>query len=151
MDIALVSWYIFEGLGVVKFILDLTARKDLRNYVRISSSPLQKFLGGGGHSGGWDDYDHQIFLKVKSHYRSEQEGLIEALLRELPARSREDVEGHEQWHRKYLHLLEEKKAAIAEWREDRKVKTILLAGPECSLWWSVNLLLAPLCMCVCGL
>ena len=109
---------------------------------------MQKFLGGGGgHSGGWDDYDHQIFLKVKSHYGSEQEGLIEALLRELPARSREDVEGHEQWHRQYLHLLEEKKAAIAEWREDRKVKTVLLAGPECSLWCSVNLLLPP-CACM---
>ena len=116
---------------MVKFILDLTARKDLRNYVRISSSPLQKFLGGGGHSGGWDDYDHQIFLKVKSHYRSEQEGLIEALLRELPARSREDVEGHEQWHRKYLHLLEEKKAAIAEWSSPGGQE-----GEDCPVGWS---------------
>ena len=65
---------------------------------------------------------------MKSHYSSEEEGLIEALLRELPARSREDVEGHEQWHRRYLHLLEEKKAAIAEWRQERKVNLGLCVG-----------------------
>ena len=95
----------------------------------LSSEPLlQKFLvAGGGHSGGWDDYDHQVFLKVKTHYHSEQDGLIEALLRELPARNREDLEGHEKWHREYLHLLEERKAAIAEWREERKASLALSA------------------------
>ena len=28
---------------------------------------LQRFLvQTGGHQGGWDDYDHQIFLKMRS-------------------------------------------------------------------------------------
>ena len=99
---------------------------------------------------------------MKSHYRSEQEGLIEALLRELPARSREDVEGHEQWHTRYLHLLEEKKAAIAEWREGRKVNLDLhsavvlpfIALLDYSAYMSLNTITTKCqhstdCMCLC--
>ena len=81
----------------------------------------QKFLQStGGHTGGWDEYDHQIYLRthVKHH---DAGGLLEDLAHQLPARTPEDLDRHHQWYLEYSSLLRDKKAAILQWKEQKKV------------------------------
>ena len=43
----------------------------------INTGLLQRFLAQtGGHSGGWDDYDQQLFLKLKSKHKVQNEKFI---------------------------------------------------------------------------
>lgn len=36
----------------------------------VNQTVLQRFLAQtGGHQGGWDDYDHQLFLKLKGKHK----------------------------------------------------------------------------------
>lgn len=73
----------------------------------------------GGHRGGWDDYDHQTFVRVRTRH-SDKVGFIEAAVSELPTRSRDEIEAHEQWVQEYTKLNEAKKAAINEWKQQKK-------------------------------
>lgn len=73
----------------------------------------------GGHRGGWDDYDHQTFVRVRTRH-GDKAGFIEAAVSELPTRSRGEIEAHEQWYQEYTKLNEAKKAAINEWKQQKK-------------------------------
>lgn len=69
----------------------------------------------GGHQGGWDDIDHQAFLKLnKQHKNNEQ--LVEACLRDLPTQGREDIKQHLDWYEEYCILRERKREAIKAWK-----------------------------------
>lgn len=77
---------------------------------------FEKFLQqSGGRQGGWDDYDHQNFLKVRTRHKGNLL-FIEEALNYLPGRTREDVEQHETWYKEFLDLEDEKKEAISRWK-----------------------------------
>lgn len=70
---------------------------------------VEKFLQQtGGRLGGWDDFDHQSFLKVWTKHKGKPSYLEEALAY-LPSRTREDVDQHETWYKEFLFLEEKKK------------------------------------------
>ena len=73
----------------------------------------------GGHRGGWDEYDHQTFLRIRTRY-GDKPGFIRAAASELPTRSVGEIEEHDQWYQEYAKLNEAKKTAINEWRRQRK-------------------------------
>lgn len=73
----------------------------------------------GGHRGGWDDYDHQAFVRIKMRH-GDKPDFIEAAVSELPTRNQAEIEEHEQWYREYTKLNEAKKAAINEWKQQKK-------------------------------
>ncbi|XP_069820689.1 coiled-coil domain-containing protein 112 isoform X2 [Dendropsophus ebraccatus] len=72
----------------------------------------------GGRLGGWDDFDHQSFLKVWTKHKGKPSYLEEALAY-LPSRTREDVEQHETWYKEFLFLEEKKKESIQQWKANK--------------------------------
>lgn len=74
----------------------------------------------GGRQGGWDVYDHQIFLKTRNKF-SGRPAFIEAAARDLPTKTVQEIEQHEQWYTEYCALMESKKKAIEAWRSSKEV------------------------------
>jgi hypothetical protein len=105
---------------------DLGDRALPKAHVKVSESmpsavvAFEKFLqSSGGHTGEWDEYDHQIYLKFHLRHR-DLDSLMEDLAHQLPARTSEDLKDHHEWYMKYKTLLHEKKVAIAQWKEKKK-------------------------------
>ncbi|XP_040199671.1 coiled-coil domain-containing protein 112 [Rana temporaria] len=81
---------------------------------------FEKFLQQtGGRLGGWDDYDHQSFLKVWTKHKCKP-GYLEEALAYLPSRTREDIQQHEAWYQELLFLEEKKKEAIHKWKSRKQ-------------------------------
>ncbi|NXT74486.1 CC112 protein, partial [Zapornia atra] len=70
----------------------------------------------GGRQGGWDDSDHQHFLKVRTKHKGRLSYLDEAL-QYLCGRTKEDIEEHDKWYQEFLILHEKKKESIKKWKE----------------------------------
>ncbi|XP_043914980.1 coiled-coil domain-containing protein 112 [Protopterus annectens] len=92
---------------------------------------LEKYLEDtGGRQGGWDNYDHQNFLKVWTKYKGKAQFLEEAL-QYLPGRTEDDVKQHEQWYQEFLFLEERKKEAIQKWKSKKQqIKEDILKKKE---------------------
>ncbi|XP_059549828.1 coiled-coil domain-containing protein 112 isoform X7 [Myotis daubentonii] len=77
---------------------------------------FEKFLQQtGGRQGGWDDYDHQNFVKVRNKHKGKPTFMGE-VLEHLPGRTQDEVEQHEKWYQKFLALEERKKESIQNWK-----------------------------------
>uniref|UniRef100_A0A3Q3QIJ7 Coiled-coil domain containing 112 n=2 Tax=Monopterus albus TaxID=43700 RepID=A0A3Q3QIJ7_MONAL len=86
--------------------------RDLSAEVRALEVFLQKT---GGFYGGWDQYDHQAFLKVWTKHSGQPDYRKEAKLY-LPGKTLEEIEQHEDWHQELLHLQDRKRKAIQQWK-----------------------------------
>lgn len=75
---------------------------------------FEKFLQQtGGRQGGWDDFDHQNFVKVRSKHKGKPVFIKEAA-EHLPGRTLHEVEQHEKWYQKFLALEERKKEVTVQ-------------------------------------
>ncbi|NXA56694.1 CC112 protein, partial [Nothocercus julius] len=91
--------------------------KTLQNHLPEEVVEFERFLQRtGGRQGGWDDYDHQHFLKVWTKHKGRASYMDEAL-EYLSGRTKEDVEEHDKWYREFLILQERKKESIKKWKE----------------------------------
>ncbi|XP_007952721.1 coiled-coil domain-containing protein 112 [Orycteropus afer afer] len=96
---------------------------------KVTSSTLpkevvdfEKFLQQtGGRQGGWDDYDHQNFVKVRNKYKGKPTFMKE-VLEHLPGRTQDEVQQHEKWYQKFLALEERKKESIQNWKTKKQQK-----------------------------
>ncbi|NWT53343.1 CC112 protein, partial [Erythrocercus mccallii] len=92
----------------------VTVDKTLENHL---PKEFERFLQRtGGRQGGWDDYDHQNFLKIRTKYRGRLSYMDEAL-EYLSGRTKEDIERHDKWYQEYVILHERKKESIKKWKE----------------------------------
>ncbi|XP_058133207.1 coiled-coil domain-containing protein 112 isoform X2 [Dasypus novemcinctus] len=83
---------------------------------------FEKFLQQtGGRQGGWDDYDHQNFVKVRNKHKGRPTFMGE-VLEHLPGRTQDDVQQHERWYQKFLALEERKKESIQNWKSKKQQK-----------------------------
>ncbi|XP_032191282.1 coiled-coil domain-containing protein 112 isoform X1 [Mustela erminea] len=83
---------------------------------------FEKFLQQtGGRQGGWDDYDHQNFVKVRNKHKGKPAFMGE-VLENLPGRTQEEVQQHEKWYQKFLALEERKKESIQNWKTKKQQK-----------------------------
>ncbi|KAM6224301.1 coiled-coil domain-containing protein 112 [Rhynchocyon petersi] len=83
---------------------------------------FEKFLQQtGGRQGGWDDYDHQNFLKVRNKYKGKPV-FMDEVLEHLPGKTQDDVQQHEKWYQKFLTLEERKKESIKKWKTKQQQK-----------------------------
>ncbi|XP_071586753.1 coiled-coil domain-containing protein 112 isoform X1 [Heliangelus exortis] len=73
----------------------------------------------GGRRGGWDDFDHQNFLKVWTKHKGRQSYMDEAL-EYLCGRTKENIEQHGKWYQEFLILHERKKESIKKWKEKQQ-------------------------------
>lgn len=65
----------------------------------------------GGRQGGWDDYDHQNFVKTRNKHKAKP-AFMREVLEHLPGRTQGEVQQHERWYQKFLALEERKKEVI---------------------------------------
>uniref|UniRef100_A0A8C0XI05 Coiled-coil domain-containing protein 112 n=1 Tax=Castor canadensis TaxID=51338 RepID=A0A8C0XI05_CASCN len=83
---------------------------------------FEKFLQQtGGRQGGWDDYDHQNFVKVRNKHKGKP-AFVGELLEHLPGRTQDEVQQHEKWYQKFLALEERKKESIQNWKTKKLQK-----------------------------
>ncbi|XP_048647939.1 coiled-coil domain-containing protein 112 isoform X2 [Marmota marmota marmota] len=81
---------------------------------------FEKFLQQtGGRQGGWDDYDHQNFVKVRNKHKGKP-AFVEEVLEYLPGRTQDEVQQHENWYQKFLALEERKKELKEEEEKEKK-------------------------------
>ncbi|XP_072453305.1 coiled-coil domain-containing protein 112 [Notamacropus eugenii] len=81
---------------------------------------FEKFLQqAGGRQGGWDDYDHQCFLRVRNKHKGKPSYMKEVLAY-LPGRTEDEVQLHEKWYQKFLSLEERKKESIQKWKTKKQ-------------------------------
>ncbi|NWI07843.1 CC112 protein, partial [Tichodroma muraria] len=94
--------------------------KTLENHLPEEVIEFERFLQRtGGRQGGWDDYDHQNFLKIRTKYRGRLSYMDEAL-EYLSGRTKEDIEQHDKWYQEYVILHERKKESIKKWKEKQQ-------------------------------
>ncbi|XP_067424829.1 coiled-coil domain-containing protein 112 isoform X2 [Emydura macquarii macquarii] len=90
--------------------------KMLQNHLPEEVIEFERFLQQtGGRQGGWDDYDHQHFLKVWTKHKGKP-SYIEEALEYLSGRTKEDVQQHETWYQEFMILEERKKESIQKWK-----------------------------------
>ncbi|KAF7668115.1 hypothetical protein LDENG_00029210 [Lucifuga dentata] len=94
----------------------LNLSRDLPAEVRALESFLQKT---GGPYGGWDQYDHQAFLKVWTKHSGRAAYRTEAKLY-LPGKTLEEIQQHEEWHQELIDLQDRKREAIQRWKACRQ-------------------------------
>lgn len=83
--------------------------KTLENHLPEEVVKFERFLQRtGGRQGGWDDYDHQNFLKVWTKHKGGLSYVDEAL-ECIYGKTKEDIEQHDKWYREFLILQERKK------------------------------------------
>ncbi|NWT46369.1 CC112 protein, partial [Chroicocephalus maculipennis] len=98
----------------------ISVDKTLENHLPEEVVEFERFLQRtGGRQGGWDDYDHQNFLKVWTKHRGRLSYMNEAL-EYLCGRTKEDIEQHCKWYQEFLILNERKKESIKQWKEKQQ-------------------------------
>ncbi|XP_007548161.1 coiled-coil domain-containing protein 112 isoform X1 [Poecilia formosa] len=90
--------------------------KDLPAEVKALEDFLQKT---GGSHGGWDQFDHQAFLRVWMKHGGRSSYRKEARLY-LPSKTEEEVQQHEDWHQELLRLQDKKREAIQRWKTSKE-------------------------------
>ncbi|XP_033020439.1 coiled-coil domain-containing protein 112 [Lacerta agilis] len=94
----------------------LVVDKKTQNHLPHGVLELEKFLQQtGGKQGGWDEYDHQQFLKLWTKYKGKPL-YIDEVLDHLPDKTREDILQHEKWYQEFLILEAQKKESIQQWK-----------------------------------
>ncbi|XP_049650812.1 coiled-coil domain-containing protein 112 isoform X1 [Accipiter gentilis] len=94
--------------------------KTLENHLPAEVVEFERFLHRtGGRQGGWDDYDHQNFLKVWTKHKGRLPYADEAL-EYLCGRTKEDIEQHDKWYQEFLILQKRKKESIKKWKEKQQ-------------------------------
>ncbi|KFQ29203.1 Coiled-coil domain-containing protein 112, partial [Mesitornis unicolor] len=94
--------------------------KKLENHLPEEVVEFERLLQQtGGWQGGWDDYNHQNFLKVRTKHKGRLSYVDEAL-EYLCGRTKEDIEQHDKWYQEFLILHERKKESIKKWKEKQQ-------------------------------
>ncbi|KAM6474634.1 coiled-coil domain-containing protein 112 isoform 1-T1 [Liasis olivaceus] len=104
---------------------------EVQNQLPEEVLELERFLQQtGGRQGGWDECDHQVFLKIWRKHKGKPSYITETL-DYLPDRTKEDIQSHEKWHQEFLILESRKKEAIQKWRmKKREEKDKILVQKE---------------------
>ncbi|XP_066472178.1 coiled-coil domain-containing protein 112 isoform X2 [Tiliqua scincoides] len=90
--------------------------KEIQNNLPGEVLKLERFLQKtGGRQGGWDEFDHQVFLRLWRKHKGKPSCIDEALDC-FTDRTREDIQQHEKWYQEYLILEAQKKESIKKWK-----------------------------------
>ncbi|XP_071096216.1 coiled-coil domain-containing protein 112-like [Haliotis cracherodii] len=96
-----------------------TAR-DITKDLPPEVAAFEKFLQQtGGVRGGWDEYDHQTFLKFRNRFKGKNV-FVQHLIPALPTKREDEIHDHESWYQEYLFLNDVKKDAIKAWRQKKQ-------------------------------
>ncbi|XP_067935707.1 coiled-coil domain-containing protein 112-like [Watersipora subatra] len=97
----------------------LPSAKDVGKNLPVEVAQFSKFLEEtGGPRGGWDEYDHNTFLKWRVRYHGRGQFVAEAISH-LPSKTEEEVREHEKWYKEFLSHQEQKRLAISDWKRKK--------------------------------
>lgn len=74
----------------------------------------------GGATGGWDERDHERFLRYRTQCRDRPEIYCARTAEDLPEHSLASCEQHERWYVRFQALLQAKRDAIRSWRSNKQ-------------------------------
>ncbi|XP_019410745.1 PREDICTED: coiled-coil domain-containing protein 112 [Crocodylus porosus] len=98
----------------------ISVDKTLQNHLPEEVVEFEKFLQrSGGRQGGWDDYDHQLFLQIWTKHKG-RASYIDEVLECLSGRTKEDILQHEEWYQEFQILQERKKESIQKWKQKKQ-------------------------------
>ncbi|XP_015271785.1 PREDICTED: coiled-coil domain-containing protein 112 [Gekko japonicus] len=104
--------------------------KENQNNLPNEVLELEKFLQQtGGKYGGWDEYDHQVFLKLWTKHKGKQLYMEEAH-DYFPERKKEDIQQHEKWYQEFLNLEARKKESIKKWKMKKQQEREKILAPK---------------------
>jgi hypothetical protein len=80
----------------------------------------------GGHTGGWEEHDHHVFVKLWASHK-EKNKFLQECVKKIPAHALLEIEKHSDWYSKYLIFSQDNKQLIAEWKKLKEVKPHVLS------------------------
>ncbi|CAG9320753.1 unnamed protein product [Blepharisma stoltei] len=81
----------------------------------------KQIIDMGGNSLGWDEADHQEFMKLRTQHKGKQTiGFFQAAQNLLPTMDQESIKIHCKKYEEWIKLNEKKKEILAKWREEKK-------------------------------
>ncbi|XP_054843527.1 coiled-coil domain-containing protein 112 [Eublepharis macularius] len=94
--------------------------KEIQSHLPDEVIELERFFQQtGGKYGGWDEYDHQLFLKLWMKHKGKPSYMEEAH-DYFSERTREDIQQHEKWYQEFLVLEARKKESIKRWKTKKQ-------------------------------
>ncbi|KAJ6637029.1 Coiled-coil domain-containing protein 112, partial [Pseudolycoriella hygida] len=78
-------------------------------------------LANNGHTGGWNDEEHFLFLKLTAKYKDNVDQIVMSVQHIIEDKTEEDIRKHNEWYIKYMELKAKKKSAIENWKNSRMV------------------------------
>ncbi|BFZ01541.1 hypothetical protein BsWGS_04580 [Bradybaena similaris] len=97
-----------------------TIARDISKDLPPEVVAFDKFVQqSGGHQGGWDEQDHQTFLRYRNMYKG-RIVFLDHVTPMLPTHTATDIREHESWFQEYTFLNESKKYAVKKWREKKE-------------------------------
>nr|XP_056704244.1 coiled-coil domain-containing protein 112 [Euleptes europaea] len=104
--------------------------KEIQNHLPDEVLELERFLQQtGGRYGGWDEYDHQVFLKLWTKHKGKP-SYIEEAHDYFPERTKEDIQQHEKWYQEFLILEARKKESIKKWKTKKQQERDKILAPK---------------------
>uniref|UniRef100_A0A2C9LG35 Coiled-coil domain-containing protein 112 n=1 Tax=Biomphalaria glabrata TaxID=6526 RepID=A0A2C9LG35_BIOGL len=98
----------------------LASDMDVTKNLPPEVAAFDKFVAqSGGHRGGWDEHDHQTFVRYRNMYKG-RIVFLDHVKPLLPVRTESEIREHETWYQEYLFLKDNKKYAIRKWREKKE-------------------------------
>ncbi|CAG9795770.1 unnamed protein product [Diatraea saccharalis] len=106
-----------------------------QNITKKDVQKFQDFLCATAKCGGWNEYHHNIFIKIWQKYikidientndstssnGSQFDQLADDFLNKVPGFTRADVTSHINWYSTYLYLKACQQRALEEWRAKNK-------------------------------
>ncbi|NXY83590.1 CC112 protein, partial [Alcedo cyanopectus] len=93
--------------------------KTLENHLPKQVTEFERFPEWTGRwQGGWDDYDHQHFLKIQTRHKGKMSYVDEAL--EYLCGRTEEIEQHDKWHQEFIILHKRKKESVKKWKKQQQ-------------------------------
>ncbi|KAJ3187490.1 hypothetical protein HDU85_006781 [Gaertneriomyces sp. JEL0708] len=74
----------------------------------------------GGHTGGWDEQMHRVWLKLRQSYEARYDEFLRACVARIPGISLEEAIVHEEWYTGFCEVTDAKKRAIERWRKRKE-------------------------------
>lgn len=85
----------------------------------VELAEYEKFITSFGHTGGWEEFDHQVFLKYRNKFQKSP-SFLKKISKHITGKSYKDIEKHEQWYNKYIEMKQKKKLIILNWKTEKE-------------------------------
>lgn len=137
------NYLLNETIKICPNIANVSRAGMVRPIDKDDNVDIKKFddflVSNNGHTGGWNDEEHFLFLKLKTKYKENIDQIVMSIQHIsggkfknvilifilflyfpfLSDKTEEDIRNHNQWYVKYVELKEKKRAAIKNWKDSR--------------------------------